>query len=175
MRERGPKKSLYLKICADFHEFWGENKKSSSSQKMLEFSRIPGWNHKKRVFITKSEKKQLLLTNSGVITSILGVSGLELHFSGTEPVILFGAQSSLGGHNSCSGSTSSDLGRHWPGMPPWRRACCKFRAIYRTVTIAFSLKRYCSKPVLLKWELFEVTKRCPKPFSTNSFISENTI
>ena len=34
---------------------------------------------------------------SGVITSTLGVSGLELHFSGTEPATFFGAQSSLGG------------------------------------------------------------------------------
>ena len=29
------------------------------------------------------------------------VSALELHFNGTEAVIFFGAQSSLGGHNSC--------------------------------------------------------------------------
>ena len=32
-----------------------------------------------------------------MITSILGVSGLELHFSGTEPVTFFGGQSLLGG------------------------------------------------------------------------------
>ena len=64
----------------------------------------------------KSAKKQFLLANSGVITSILRVSGLELHFSGTEPVTFFGAQSSLGGHNSCLGGTSSDLGWHGPEM-----------------------------------------------------------
>ena len=58
----------------------------------------------------------------GVITSILGVSGLELHFSGTEHVTFFWAQSSLGGNNSCLEGTSSELGRHGPGMPPWRRA-----------------------------------------------------
>ena len=52
---------------------------------------------KKRVLITESAKKQFLLTNSEVITSILGVSGLELHSSGNEPVTFFGAQSSLGG------------------------------------------------------------------------------
>ena len=34
--------------------------------------------------------------NSGVITSILGVLGFELHSSGTEPVTFFGTQSSLG-------------------------------------------------------------------------------
>ena len=84
---------------------------------MRGFSRILGWRQKKlfisknaqifsnsgvkpqkkRVFITKSAKKQFLLTNSGVITSILGVSGLELHFSGTEPVTFFGAQILFGG------------------------------------------------------------------------------
>ena len=34
--------------------------------------------------------------SSWVITSILGVSGLELHSSSTEPVNFIGAQSSLG-------------------------------------------------------------------------------
>ena len=67
---------------------------------MREFSRIPGWNHKQNFFITKSAKKQFLLTNSWVITSILGVSGIELHSSGTDPVTFFGAQSSLGEHDS---------------------------------------------------------------------------
>ena len=55
----------------------------------------------KRVFIAKSAKKQFLPTNSGVIASILGVSGLKQHSSSTEPVTFFGAQTSLGGHNSC--------------------------------------------------------------------------
>ena len=59
-------------------------------------------------------------------------------------------QSSLGGHSFCLWGTSSDLGGTAPERPPWRRACCKFTAIYRTVIIAFSLKRYCSKSVLLK-------------------------
>ena len=51
----------------------------------------------KRVFFRKSAKKQFLLTNSGVITSILGVSGVELHSSGTKPVTFFRTQSSLEG------------------------------------------------------------------------------
>ena len=46
---------------------------------------------KKTGLIAKSAKKQFLLTNFGVTTSILGVSGLELHSSGTEPVTFFGA------------------------------------------------------------------------------------
>ena len=41
------------------------------------------------VFVEKSAKKQVLLTNSGVIISILEISGLELHSSGTEPVTFF--------------------------------------------------------------------------------------
>ena len=48
------------------------------------------------LFIEKSTKKQFLLTNSGLVTSILKVSGLELHTNRTEPVNFFGAQSSLG-------------------------------------------------------------------------------
>ena len=52
---------------------------------------------KQTVIIAKSTKKQFLLTNFGVLPSILGVSGLELHTISTEPVNFFGAQSSLGG------------------------------------------------------------------------------
>ena len=51
--------------------------------------------HKQTIFIAKSTKKQFLLTNSHLINSILGVSGLELHSSRTEPVNFFEAQSSL--------------------------------------------------------------------------------
>ena len=54
----------------------------------------------KKVFTAKSAKKRFLPTNSGVMTSILMVSGLELHPSGIKLVSFFGVQSSLGGHNS---------------------------------------------------------------------------
>ena len=70
---------------------------------------------KQTVFIAKSMEKQFLLINFGVITSILGVSGLELHSSSTKPVDFFRAQSSLGGGGGTIliwGGTSSDLGRH---------------------------------------------------------------
>ena len=74
---------------------------------------------KQTVPIAKSTKKQFLLTNSGVIIiSILGVSGLELHSSSTVPVNFFGAQSSLGGHNSRLEGTSSDLGGTASECPP---------------------------------------------------------
>ena len=81
------KKGLHFKKCKNFFDFFA------------------GTTKKKRFFIAKSAKKQFLLTNSGVTTIILRVSGLELHSSGTEPVTFFGAQSSLGGHNSCLGGT----------------------------------------------------------------------
>ena len=70
------------------------------------------------MFIATSTKRQFLLTNSGVRTSILGVSGLEFHSSSTEPVNFFGAQSSLGGHNSRLEGTNSDFGGHGPGLLP---------------------------------------------------------
>ena len=49
------------------------------------------------VFIAKCTKKQFLLTNSGMMPSILGVSSLELHSSSSESVNFFGAQFLLGG------------------------------------------------------------------------------
>ena len=39
------------------------------------------------------------------MVSILGVSGLELYSSGSEPVTIFGAQSWIGGHNFRLGGT----------------------------------------------------------------------
>ena len=118
------KKGFHLEICADFHEFWDEEKKKLFNSKNAEiFTNFGEKPQRKRVSITKSAKKQFLLTNSRVITGIFGVSGLELHSSGTEPVTFFGAQSSLGGHNFHLGGTT-------PDCPPWRRACCKFTAIY---------------------------------------------
>ena len=152
IREYGPKKKgLHLELCADFHEFWGEEKKKVFISKNAQIFTNSGVKPQKKSLYYKICKKQFLLTNSGVITSILGVSGLELHFSGTEPVTFFWEQFSLGGHNSCLGGTSSDLGGGTaPECIPWRRACCQITAIYRTVTITFSLQRCCSKSVLLK-------------------------
>ena len=69
------KKGLHLKKCTNFYDFWGGTTK-------------------KRDFIPKSAKKQLLLTNSGVTTNILRISGLKLHSSGTELVTFLG-------HNPC--------------------------------------------------------------------------
>ena len=80
-------KGLQLKKYANFHDFWGGTTK-------------------KMVFIAKSAKKQFLLKNSRVTTSILRVPGLELHSSGTEPVTFFGAQFSLGSAQFSFGGTA---------------------------------------------------------------------
>ena len=62
-------------------------------------------------------EKQFLLTNSGVITRFSGVSGIELHSSGTnKPVTFFGAQSSLGYHNSRLGGAQAVI--FWKGTAP---------------------------------------------------------
>ena len=65
-------------------------KKKIFIPKYARISTNSGVKPQKRVFIAQSPKKQFLLRNSEVITSILGVSGLELHYSGTEPVTFFG-------------------------------------------------------------------------------------
>ena len=92
---------LYPEIYANFDEFLGGTKKQT-------------------ILVAKSTKNQFLLTNSGVITSFLGVSGLELHFSSTEPVNFFGAQSSLGGAQFSfgGGAQAVILGGFDPGMRP---------------------------------------------------------
>ena len=74
------KNPLYLKKCANFHEFRSETTKKGLYHKICE--------------------KTVLAHEFWVITSILGVSGLELHSSGTKPVTFFAEQSLLGGHNS---------------------------------------------------------------------------
>ena len=111
------------------NKFWGDMKtlilwirECGPKNKDLHcnFPRILGWNQKKRVFIAKSAKKQFLLMNSRVITSTLGISGLELHYSGSEPVTFFGSQSSLGDGGTILvwRGTSSDLGGSRPGNAP---------------------------------------------------------
>ena len=52
-------------------------KKGSSPRNKREIP-LKLWGRPKKVFIAKPAKKQFLLTNSGVMTSILGVSDLEL-------------------------------------------------------------------------------------------------
>ena len=78
---------------------------------------------KHTVFTAKSTKNSSCSQIFWVITSILAVTGLELHSSCTEPVNFFWAQSTLGGYNSRLGGTSSTFGGHAPECPPWRRAC----------------------------------------------------
>ena len=101
---------LHRKNCVNFYEIWGENqKKRLSSQKLREFPRI-------LVFFFKNVR---IFTNSEVISSILGVSGLELNSSSTEPVKFFGVQSSAWGEGTILvWGSSSGLGAHGPRIPP---------------------------------------------------------
>ena len=101
---------FYLKNCANFHEFCGEDQ---NKVKFYEF-----WSES-----IKTTKKQFLLTNSRAIISILEVSGLDLHFSTIESVSFFGTQSLLGGYNSCLGGHKQWFGGTRPrNAPSWRRA-----------------------------------------------------
>ena len=98
--------------CANFLVIWGENQKK---KKVF----IPKYTwifinsgvkpQKQTVFNAKRTKKQFLLTNSGVITSILGVSGLELLSSSTKHVNFFRAQAVF-------------WGGYGPGTPPVARS-----------------------------------------------------
>ena len=91
-KKKKKKKGLRPIIYAKFHEFRGES--------------------------TKTKQKQFLLTNSRAIISILGVSGLDLLSSSTEPVNFFGAQSSLEGAQFSFGEHKQLVGGHGPEMRP---------------------------------------------------------
>ena len=68
---------------------------------------------KEKSFLSRNlpKKKRYLAMNTGLMTSILGISGPELHSFGTEAVTFFGAHSLLGrAHFSFGGGTSSDFG-----------------------------------------------------------------
>ena len=71
-------------------------RKGSSSQKNARISTISGVEPQKNGYLLQNLRKQFLLTNSGVLTSILRVSCFELHSSGIEPLTFFGGQSLLG-------------------------------------------------------------------------------
>ena len=84
------KKSLHLENCANFHKFLVNDQKKNKKKTGF-ISKIAQifmtsevmTRTKKKVFFAKSAKKQFLLTNSRVITSILGISDLELLSNGT--------------------------------------------------------------------------------------------
>ena len=113
------KKGLYLKIRADFHEFWGEDKKKALHlKKCANFHEVRGETTKKKIFITKSAKKIGLAHefwgNNQYLGSLRLRTALQWHRTcyflwGT--ILAWEAQFSLGG-------ASSDLGGHGPGMPP---------------------------------------------------------
>ena len=92
------KKGLQYK---NFHKF------RLSSQNSCDFPRILKQRPKKRSSFqkfyeiqcesTKITKNHFLLANSRAVNTNLGVLGLDLHSSGSEPGNFFGAQSSSGG------------------------------------------------------------------------------
>ena len=83
------------KTCANYHECLGKTPKTNGLYYKI---------YKKTVLAHE------FWGDSFMIPSILGVSGVELHFSSTKPVNFCGAQSSLAGHNS-------RLGGHGPRIP----------------------------------------------------------
>ena len=133
-----PKNGLHLKNYAIFQKFWSSPKMSKNRQNLRwrpktkvfisKYTRIlmNSWvqPHKQTIFIAKSTKNQFLLTNSGLINSILGVSGLELHFSSTEPVNFFEAQSSLREAQFSFWDAQARFGGEArpPNSPSWRQA-----------------------------------------------------
>ena len=72
---------------------------------------------KKGSLLQNLQKKQFLLKNSGVTTSILRVSGFDLHYSGIERVTSFRVNPRFRGHNSCLGGHSLLM-----PSPSWHRA-----------------------------------------------------
>ena len=93
-----------------------KTKKRSSPQKLQKTVQT-------KVLTAQPAKKRFLLPNSGVMISILGISGLELYSSGTKHVTFFGAQSSLRAAQFLFVvGTSCDLEGHGSGMPPLRGA-----------------------------------------------------
>ena len=118
------KKGLHLKKCTNFHEFRGETTKKSAKNSSYEFC---GDNQYLGSLRPRTVRQR----------------HLACHFLwGT--IVAWGAQFSFGGVQAVIwGGTAREY-------PPWRQACCKFTAIYQTATIAFLLKRCCSKSVLLQ-------------------------
>ena len=106
------KKDLHPEIYANFDEFVGATTQTNN------------------LYCTIYKKKQFLFTNSGLINSILGVSGLELHSSRTEPVNFFEEQSSLREAQFSFWDAQAVIwgGGHGLGIPPrgarprWRKA-----------------------------------------------------
>ena len=107
----------HLKNLAIFYEFWGKQQKKKifilKSLPMFPrilvvifISKVKTKKKTEKFFVpksTKSEstkitKKQFLLTNSRAISTILRVSGLDLHSSCPEPLISSGHSPRLGGH-----------------------------------------------------------------------------
>ena len=109
-RECGPKQQKFSSRIST--NYVVKTKKKVFISKNARIFTISGVEPRKKYLYCKiCKKKQFLLTNSRVTTNILRVSGLKLHFRGTELVTFLGHNPRLGGHDS-------RLGGHCLGMPP---------------------------------------------------------
>ena len=156
------KKKIFLSNYARIFTNSGvKTKKNLFISKMRKFPQIPEWNHKKKGLYYKICEKAVFSHEFWGDNPYLGSRRSQTVLKWHRACyFLWGTILAWGGRFIVWGGTSSDLGDTFSECPPWRRACCKFAAIYWTVTTAFLLKRYCSKSVLLKkWKPFEVIMR----------------
>ena len=139
------KKGLHFEVCADFPKVWGEHKKKLLISKNARIFTNSGVKPQKNGSSLQNLQKTVLALDFWGDNQYLGSlrprTAFQWHRAryfllGT--ILAWGAQFLFGGTNRDLGGTALEC-------PPWRRACCKITAIYRTVTIAFSLKTYCSK------------------------------
>ena len=160
---------------------WRQKKLFNSRNIYANFHEFRGKPTKKWVFIYYKICEKTVLAHefqgdNQYLGSLRPWTALQWHLA---HYFLWGTILAWGGRILVWGGTSSDLGRHGSGLPPVvsgllqvynNLSYCNF------VTIAFLLKEILLEIGLLKkWELFEVIKRCPKPFSTICFICENTM
>ena len=111
---------FHLKNRANFHKFWGEDQKKKVF--FPKYTRSYMNSGKTISVYSKTTKKQFLLTDSRAITTILGVSSLNLPSCCTEPVNFFRAESSLGVEQfSFGGAQAVIWGGTAPKCPPRRR------------------------------------------------------
>ena len=152
------KKGLHLEICADFHEFRGETTK-------------------KRVSITKSKKTVLaheFWGDNQCLGSPRPWTALQWHrasYFRLGTTLARGAQFLFGGHKQW-------FWGHGPQMPPeasgllqnYRNLSnCNCRIFVKEILLEIGFIEE------MRTTVFVITKTYPKPFSTISFIRENTI
>ena len=110
IREGGPKKVFISKYTRIFTNSGVKAKKALRLKKCANFHELRGETAKKGSLLQNLQKKTVLAHEVWGDNQYLGSLRPRTALQSTEPVTFFGAQSSLGGHNSCLGGTCSDLG-----------------------------------------------------------------